>query len=114
MLVQVPLLPKKIHNLKTSIEMYFVAFFRCIKEHRVVPYTWVKGTNYEGMINDGLNRNKQFKAFYTNDPNAFDQHGVPRIDYPPDPNAPDAIFPNGGWYICQLRRFKGIQIRNYL
>lgn len=88
--------------------MYFVVFFLEIKWHYVVPFKWVKGINYEGMINYGLNRNKLFHAFYTNDANAFDQHGVPRKDYIPDPNAHGQSFPNAGWYTCKLRKFNGI------
>lgn len=96
--------------------MYFIVFFLQIKQHRVIPYKWILDINYESIINDGLNRNKQFYAFWTNDENAFDEHGVPKICYVPNWNARlDArglasglVFPNEGWYLCQIRKFKGI------
>lgn len=100
--------------------MYFIVFFLQIKQHRIIPYKWIRDINYESIINDGLNRNKQFYAFWTNDENAFDEHGVPKICYVPNWNARlDAlglasglasglVFPNEGWYLCQIRKFKGI------
>lgn len=72
-------------------------------------YKWVQGINYESIINDGLNKNKKFHASYTNDRNAFDELGIPRANYMPDPNAHGHSFPNDGWYMCKLRKFKGIE-----
>lgn len=66
--------------------------------------------NYEVLINNGINRNIKFHAFYTNDQNAFDEHGLPRIDFAPDPNANGGVFPNTGWYLCEVRKFKGIYL----
>lgn len=54
-----------------------------------------------------MNRNKKFRAFYTNDDNAFDDHGIPKVQYEIDMNAQGQIFPESGWYLCQIRKFKG-------
>lgn len=90
--------------------MYFTAFFLESREHRVIPYKWVRGINYENTINNGLYKNKQFRAFYTNDPNAFNSNEAPQTFYVPDPNASGTVFPNPGWYLCKLRKFKGIKV----
>lgn len=90
--------------------MYFVAFFLQVKKHFVVPYKWIRGLDYERLMNYGLNRNIKFHAFWTDDENAFDEHGVPRINYMPDLNACGTVFPAAGWYSCQIKKFKGIVI----
>lgn len=94
--------------------MYFVVFIPQIKKHRVVPYKWVRGIDYERIINNGLNKNIKFHTFWTNDGNAFDEHGIPRNEYIPNPNATGTVFPNPGWYLCQIRKFKGIIIFTFL
>lgn len=86
--------------------MYFIAYFLQPKKHHVIPYKWVSGINYESIINNGINRNIKFRAFYTNNQDAFDEHGIPRPNYDPDANARGQIFPNDGWYFCQIRKFK--------
>lgn len=90
--------------------MYFIVFFCDPKVHRVIPYKWIRGINYENLINNGMNRNKMFRAFYTQDQNAFEANGVPKMSYIPNPNAQGEIFPNAGWYSCKIRKFKGIEI----
>lgn len=90
--------------------MYFIAFFLQAKVHRVIPLKWVRGIDYENTFNHGLNRNKKYNAFYTNNPNAFDEHGIPNVNHVPDPNAHGRAFPNEGWYSCQIRKFKGNKI----
>lgn len=87
--------------------MYFIAFILQIKENRVVPHKWTRGINYESAMNFGLNKNIRFHVFWTNDPNAFDEHGVPKIDYIPNPNACGTVFPAEGWYLCKVKKFKG-------
>lgn len=69
--------------------MYFIAFFLGPKTHCVVPYKWVRGIVYEDIVNNGINRNKKFRVFYTNDGNAFDDHGVPKGSY--EPNQAEAM-----------------------
>lgn len=86
--------------------MFFVAFFLQAKVHRVIPH-WIRGINYEDMINNGINRNLKFLAFYSDNQNVFDEHGVPLRSHVPDPNAQGVVFPNDGWYLCQVRKFKG-------
>lgn len=80
--------------------MYFVVFFLQKKEHCVIPYNWVRGINYEVIINNGVNRNIKFLAFWTDDVNAFDTDGLPRNNY-----VPNARGPNSGWHLCHIRRF---------
>lgn len=87
--------------------MYFVVFFLEVKQHRVCPFKWVRGLNYEHIVNNGLDRNRKFQAFWTNNDNAFDEHGVPKRNYIPDPTAFSLAFPNTGWYECKIRKFKG-------
>lgn len=87
--------------------MFFIAYFLQSGEHRVIPYKWLSGINYESLINNGLNRNRNFRAFYTNDKEAFGTHGVPKETYVPDPNAQGQMFPNAGWYLCRIRKFHG-------
>lgn len=90
--------------------MYFVVFFLQAKKHYVIPYKWVRDIDYERIIIYGVNKNIKFHAFGTNDENAFDDHGVPRSNYIPNPNAHGQVFPDDGWYLCHIRRFKGIII----
>lgn len=90
--------------------MYFIAFILQIKENRVVPYKWTRGINYEATINNGLNKNIKFHAFWTNDENAFDEHGLPKTNYIPNPNASGTVFPAEGWYLCQVKKVKGIDL----
>lgn len=89
--------------------MYFIAFFVQTKNHRVVPFKWVRGINYENLINNGINRNLKFEAFYTSNPNAFNKHGIPKASFNPNPNANGTVFPNEGWYSCHLRKFNGTE-----
>lgn len=88
--------------------MYFVAFFLQAKKHCVIPFKWVQGLNYEYIVNNGVNRNIKFRAFWTDDKNAFDENGVPRINYVPNLNANGKVFPAAGWYLCQIRKIKRI------
>lgn len=94
--------------------MYFVVFFLQTKRHYVIPYKWVQGIDYERIINNGLNKNLKFHAFWTDNKNAFDEHGVPRRNYTPDLNARGKVFPAAGWYLCQIRKFKGIILSRIL
>lgn len=87
--------------------MYFIAYISQIKEHRVVPFRWTRGINYENTLNNGLNRNITFHTFWTRDPYAFDRDGVPKFSYAPDPNARGKKFPDDGWYECKVVKFKG-------
>lgn len=63
--------------------MYFIAFFLQEKTHRAVPYKWIRGIELERLINYGLNRNKKFNVFWTENVNAFDENGVPKSSYVP-------------------------------
>lgn len=92
--------------------MYFIVYILQTKEHHVVPYKWTRGINYESTMNDGLNRNLKFRTFWTRERSAFDANGVPRINYTPEPNAPQfpdegKQFPDEGWYQCKAVKFKG-------
>lgn len=107
---QVSIPTRRIHNLK----MYFVVFLLQTKKHYVVPYRWIQGINYENIFNYGLNRNLKFHTFWTEDKNAFDEHDVPKKDYTPDLNAHGQVFPAAGWYLCHIRKFKGMFLfKNY-
>lgn len=88
--------------------MFFIAFFIQTKEHRVVPYKWIRGVQYEQLINYGLNPHRKFNAFWTDNKDAFDENGVARCNYPVNLDANGTIFPNEGWYLCHIKRFKGI------
>lgn len=63
-------------------------------------------TYIERFINNGLNSNVKFRAFWTNKLEAFDRE-TPKIDYKPIENASsNSIFPAEGWYECRIKRFK--------
>lgn len=75
-----------------------------VKKHFVIPYKWIRGLDYERVMNYGLNRNIKFHAFWTDNENAFDENGLPRQSYMPDLNASGTLFPATG----QIKKFKGI------
>lgn len=100
------------HNLKASLEvsseMYFVAYLVNERMHIVVPHSWISGVNAHiaHFINRGINSNIKVLVFWTNNDEAFNANGAPRVDYQPNQNASlTSTFPNDGWYQCYLRRF---------
>lgn len=90
--------------------MYFVVFILQPRLNIVVPYTWISGVelHLQTFINNGINSNRNFYVFWTNKPEAFDQHGNPRVGYAPNRLADISNnFPSEGWYQCRIRRFHG-------
>lgn len=91
--------------------MYFVVFFFETSQYKVVPYTWISGSNLhlENFINNGVNSNRDFYVFWTDKIEAFDRNGYARADYSPNLNAGCSNkFPAEGWYRCRIRKFKSM------
>lgn len=95
------------HNQKPI--MYFVVFLLDIKKNITVPHTWIRNINchLESFINNGLNCNRNFYTFWTDDDEAFDNNGLPREEYPVNNEASErSIYPNEGWYQCRMKKFR--------
>lgn len=89
--------------------MYFVVFISQAKAHKIVPCSWIRGMDslVEIFFNNGINSNRNFFTFWTQDTDAFDRNNIPRSDYTPNFAAGlTNNFPNEGWYKCKIRRFK--------
>lgn len=81
--------------------MYYLVYINQIRQLRVVPHSWIRelNTHLEVFINDGVDSNRKFRVFWTNNPEAFDNTGTPRFGYRPNINAGfSSIFPNDGYY----------------
>lgn len=90
--------------------MYFIVYIVSIKRNVVVPYHWLREVRLhtEKFMNNGVNRNQQFRVFYTDDANAFDVNGLPRLSYGSNVRASyRSVFPEEGWYRCRIVKFKG-------
>lgn len=99
------------HNL--NVTMYFIVFLIAPKKNVVIPYTWIFGVNQhiEKFMNNGVNSNQEFLAFYTNNNAAFDDNGIPRDDYQANFQASfSEVLPTkpstDGLYRCYIRKFK--------
>lgn len=89
--------------------MYFVVFIVGAKTNVVVPHSWIKeiDSHLEHLINNGLNSNVKFDIFWSNNPQAFNNDGIPLGSYQPIAfNTCASQFPNEGWYKGQIKRFK--------
>lgn len=93
--------------------MYYVAFFKDLKKNFIVPKQWIKGikAHKEKFYNNGLNSTQIFMCFYTNEPNAFEENGLPDGKYQPNFEARVSFALDGeGLYRGQLKAYKGIFI----
>lgn len=66
--------------------MYFIAFFKDLKKNLIVPKQWIKDIKLhkEKFYNNSLNRSQTFTCFYTDNPNAFDDDGLPIGNFVPN------------------------------
>lgn len=90
--------------------MFFIVYFIVPRIHKVVPHKWIIGISkhLEKFLNHGLNRNQKFAALWTDDPAAFDENDMPKVDYlPTNLTVTEDVFPNEGFYECHLVGFKG-------
>lgn len=88
--------------------MYFVVFIIQTRRHVIVPHSWIKEINFhaENIINNGINHNRKFMVFWTDNPEAFIGQR-PLRNYAPNVFASTtSIFPDEGWYSCYIKRFK--------
>lgn len=96
------------NNLTSTIRMYFIVYVIQSNRYLVVPISWISSvdTLIEYFINYSVNSNKQFSFFWTDNPLAFNNDGLPRTDYLPNVHAgSNSVFPSEGWYRCQIKRF---------
>lgn len=66
--------------------MYYIAYFEDLKKSLVTPKQWIRDIKQhkEKFYNNSLNRSQTFYAFYTNNPNAFSDDGLPKNEFPPN------------------------------
>lgn len=91
--------------------MYYVAFFIDLKKNKIVPKQWIRNIKHhkEKFYNNGLNCTQIFTTFYTTNDNAFDEHGLPNVDYPPNFEANASTNLDGdGLFRINLKVYKGI------
>lgn len=89
--------------------MYFVVFLKVLKKNIIVPKTWIKDLkkHKEKFMDLGLNGNQTYECFYTNDPEAFDEHDMPIKTYPPNFDLPFRRDLNGaGRFKVQLKKYR--------
>lgn len=89
--------------------MYFIVYLLATKKNEIVPHSWLRemSSHLETFINYGFNSNRKYVVFWTNKSEAFDVNGIPLTNYPPNIHAGlSSTFPNEGWYLCHIKRFK--------
>lgn len=90
--------------------MYYIVFFEDLKKNWVVPKQWMKDikSHKEKFYNNSLNHVQTFICFYTTDPNAFDDSGLPKSDYIPkfDIQVRNALNGDGLFHV-KLKAYKG-------
>lgn len=66
--------------------MYYVVFFKDLKKNYIVPKQWIKDIKLhkEKFYNNSVNHSQTFMCFYTNNPDAFDDDGIPKGNFPPN------------------------------
>lgn len=59
-------------------------------------------------MNQGVNSNQIFRVFWTDDPAAFLENGLPNPNFEPNVFASEnGDFPKEGWYKSQIIKFRG-------
>lgn len=89
---------------------FMLAYFLKLKVNRVVPISWIHdvSSHLEKFLNAGLNSAQTYTCFYTNNPEAFDEIGMPKNDFEPDFNVPFRTDLNGdGRFAVKLKVYKG-------
>lgn len=95
--------------------MYYVAFFLDLKKNIIVPKQWIKDIklNKEKFYNYGVNCSQVFTCFYTNQPGAFDQDGLPNGEFHANFSARVSKTLDGdGLFRINLKTFKGTSIKH--
>lgn len=92
--------------------MFYIAFFIHLNKNIIVPKQWIRDIKLhkEKFYNNSLNRSQTFKCFYTNDPCAFDDDGLPKGNFAPNFEAGmrDSFTENGdGLYSIKLQAYRG-------
>lgn len=86
--------------------MYIVVRAVNFEEFRVVPLTWLPDVKLSTLMNNGINRNKVYRCFFTADAEAHGPNGAPLADYPVRQDANWATqFPfKEGWFRCKMQK----------
>lgn len=90
--------------------MYYIVFFKDLNKSLIVPKLWLKDIKIhkEKFYNNSLNRAQTFVCFYTTNPMAFDDIGLPKGDFPPNFQERFRGDLNGdGLYLVKLKAYKG-------
>lgn len=89
--------------------MYFIAYFKDLKKRFIVPKQWVKDIKQhkEKFHNHSLNSVQTFVCFYTTEPTAFDDDGLPKGTVVPNFQEKFQANLNGdGLYLVKLIAYK--------
>ncbi|XP_055308955.1 uncharacterized protein LOC129572867 [Sitodiplosis mosellana] len=89
--------------------MYFVVYIVDLNTTLILPSTWVRDIDdhIEKFINLSLNTAQSFLCFYTNDEEAFEENGAPKMDYPANFDLQSRTdFDGPGCFIAKLKHFK--------
>lgn len=90
--------------------MYFVAHLIKPKIKVVIPDGWVYEVKKHlvKFVNRSLNHNQTFLVFFSDKPNALNDHGQPNNEFPANFDLGiDVTFPNEGCYLANLLRCEG-------
>lgn len=88
--------------------MYYVVFLPKFHRNLIVPNHWIRDDlkHHEKHMNYGLNSSQRYWCFFTNNPDAFDVYGIPKMDFEPDQNALQNNEDGDGWFACKLKTFR--------
>lgn len=91
--------------------MYFIVYLIDQKINVSAPHSWIRDIekHLEKFINYGLNSYQNYRVFWTDNVDAFDDDLVPKPSFKPNYSAGFTNqFPAEGWYLCRLKRFKSM------
>lgn len=77
----------------------------------IIPTKWIKSIDqhWEKFVNNSINRNQIFLAYYSKEGDATDVNGIPNINFAPDFSCDNEVdFPQTGCYLAKLLFYKGI------
>lgn len=91
--------------------MFFVAFSVRFKQYLIVPKNWINDMNWEKHVNYSINRNQEYRVYYSNKKDAF-ENKIPDGNFAPNFAAQlTDYFLGEGCDICKLVHYFGKYIK---
>lgn len=64
--------------------MYFVIYAIEEKEYYTIPKNWIKGLDFDGIVNNVINCSAQYECYCGDDIGAYNDEQLPNVEYVPD------------------------------